>query len=597
MKDLLAIRISNWKKLGQRLGFPAEELSEIEKYAENYSAGSHNSHNYHKAIKQKLFGGWKKKYSLRPTNRAVVQALIDAGEQAAAAAFCSTHGKDYLLFEYVHMCIYSTCTSIKGGRACIIISVMIVKGINFKRCDSAERERLKEPKHKVGVMNMIFHQEAQQEAFTAYLNRQDAEQRLEILIRRTPNLLNCDWRNVLDEMRFNLKDYNFYTQVNLPINHVLYEIAPIFFHGKCMKPRSTLNVQQIIRKINLEISRKALPRSWCLVVFLLHSRGGIISLQQYESLAHDCHVPDDEVYNLLDYVHINLGLILHYKDIPELKDLVICSSSLVIRECLTLFDVILQNSPSVERDGLVAKEIIHTQGNQELLSIILTLLKHYRFMTEMVVANRAYFFIPLLLHEKLLPQRRVDNSTQQVPSPFFICFSSDEVPCGVFYSLYGCLVAEKFQFSENYGRKLMSFIVSSINVVLISHKKSIELKIRADLDRVPSETYDVILNNLIPALETVSGLYDGVSFDFQFPCPGSRFPYRVHKSKPIEKFKLQCCGQPNCRVAIYNYQVQHKVWRGIWIYMKLVSAAACIVILVKLVLIILIVGCSRNYGY
>ena len=84
MRDLIDLRLKDWKKVGRTLGFPESALNEIETCS--------NERDQYNSKKIKLFKEWKVKYARKPMNRTIVQALIDAGEHEAAHIFCQKHG-------------------------------------------------------------------------------------------------------------------------------------------------------------------------------------------------------------------------------------------------------------------------------------------------------------------------------------------------------------------------------------------------------------------------------------------------------------------------------------------------------------------------
>ena len=84
MRDLVNIHHIDWYKVGQKLGISEYDL---EKIKEN------KDHDHYATCKRKMFSKWINQYTDKPTNRTVVQALIDAGQERAADQFCKTHGE------------------------------------------------------------------------------------------------------------------------------------------------------------------------------------------------------------------------------------------------------------------------------------------------------------------------------------------------------------------------------------------------------------------------------------------------------------------------------------------------------------------------
>ena len=92
---MIDLRLSNWKNVGHQLGFPESDLDIIENSCSS-------ERDVYGSTKRKLFCEWKVKYARRPTNRTIVQALVDAGEYKAVEKFCQKHG---MSLESSNLCI------------------------------------------------------------------------------------------------------------------------------------------------------------------------------------------------------------------------------------------------------------------------------------------------------------------------------------------------------------------------------------------------------------------------------------------------------------------------------------------------------------
>ena len=411
--------------------------------------------------------------------------------------------------------------------------------------------------------------------FSEYMNA-DVEFNL-LMEKLQPDLLNCNWNNIIQEIQYNdVVNLNFYPSIDLDgVQPELAEIVPILFRGKSIftkqitqKYSNAKRLKKIFTSsLNHDALKQELPRSWYLVVCILYSRGGIISLQQYEALARECCVPENEIGSLLNYVHTHFGLLLHFADAPGLEDLVICSIKDIFKKCCILIEHIVKLNPLIAQSGLASKStidrIVENAGNLEL-KIALQLLKYHCLVVEPVSKNVAYFFPFLLQNYDARPFDGAISSNDIYPAPLLIRFSTEKFIC-VFHSLHGCL-SQYFQLNDSsYSCNKMSFILDShIKIELFARKNYIEIQIFQDLHSIDSQTLETVISIIVKALQTLAKVYETLDFGFKFYCPGSRQQAQslsnLHFSELTDDSKLRCCNNAPCRQLMFDCQDVHLVW-------------------------------------
>ncbi len=446
------------------------------------------------------------------------------------------------------------------------MTVFLIIGIDQRSCKLAPRDKPKEPVHSLGQLNVMFSGPRMKKIFFDLIGKQDLE--FNILMKKLrPEILNCNWKKIVQEIQYrDLSNFNFYPNTTVEGHSEICEIFPILFRGKTIFTKQLMqncsNPNQLKKIFISSIDNNALtiklPRSWYLVVCILFKHEGIISLEQYKALARECCVPENEICTLLNYIHKHCGLFLHYADAPELKEVVICSSTKIFAKFHILIEHIRQLNPLIHTNGLVSKcmidRIVEGDGNSEL-KIAFQLLKHYRLVVKPMNHNDMYFF-PFLLQDGINTQifsEYVDNS----PAPLLISFPTDQLQC-VFNSLHGYL-SQLFHLSDNNcGRKKMSFVLDSHQIgIFVQSEKIIEVRIYQNVHQINSHTYENLIRILMKAFQILSKTYDNINFPVNFCCPGQT---NLHASELTDDSKLRCLNNPPCRQLTFDCQDIHLVW-------------------------------------
>ena len=70
-----------------------------------------------------------------------------------------------------------------------------------------------------------------------------------------------------------------------------------------------------------------MPQSWLLFHIALRHRyeeDGWCTMEQCVALAAQCNIPEQDVQPILEYIHHHIGNVLHYDDVPDLRNKVFC---------------------------------------------------------------------------------------------------------------------------------------------------------------------------------------------------------------------------------------------------------------------------------
>ena len=154
-----------------------------------------------------------------------------------------------------------------------------------------------------------------------------------------------------------------------------------------------------------------ITNSACELILLLHFSRKILNLSECRSVARYCGVPTGDLPNILKNVHEKLGLILYFREVPKMKNLVICHSRELVTPLESFTVTALNGTQRCPQDPAIVRktgeipqslidELVSREEHTEKLSVscLLELLKHYKFLSEAERANgTAVYFMPCLL--------------------------------------------------------------------------------------------------------------------------------------------------------------------------------------------------------
>ena len=276
-----------------------------------------------------------------------------------------------------------------------------------------------------------------------------------------------------------------------------------------------------------------IPASWLMfriVLHLLHKP--IVTLAQCEAVANRLSMPTP-VKEALWFFHHKVGSLMHYHDIPSMKDIVICDVQVIFDSISELiidtFKISNRTIPTTAVDDFCNKghfSLTHIKDRTEqqrrdglsLLQLV-DLLKHHNVLAEIdqnseCTSQEPKFIIPAVLkcdsEEKLKPHQQLDART------LMISFKCGFVPFGIFCAEIAHLISHqasmrpKWRCCDNDVRKnkVKFNIRGGYCTMLISRPQYLEIQVSKQHQdshcKLPiSEVCFNVLQTIIETLETV----------------------------------------------------------------------------------------------
>ena len=309
-------------------------------------------------------------------------------------------------------------------------------------------------------------------------------------------------------------------------------------------------LQRFLRQITDDrFGSVLLPSSWLFFHLLLRHRyensPGVCTLAECRALARGCGLDEDDVPQVLRYIHQHLGTILFYEQVEGLNELVICDPNVLFKSIYHLVAVSFAgekayhtSADKVRKTGEIPiselQEHIDAQPSSSLLTNdhVFNLLKHFKILTEL---RDGMFFMPCLLQ----PNHSLKLTTEQllglrVP-PLLVCFDGNYIPVGVFSALVVKLTQSSWEPDPEYRyRNYISFLnkdgLSSVELIVFPAYFEFRIPIDNHTEEEPEEIHQFCMEvhkTVVDTLKAVLDLHEhtrNVGFQLGFYCPGSFQP-------------------------------------------------------------------------
>ena len=208
----------------------------------------------------------------------------------------------------------------------------------------------------------------------------------------------------------------------------------------------------------------SVPAAWlALSLSLRLLESSVISFDDCRTFASDCAIDtDEEIKEALWFLHMKLGVIRYFHQIPELSDIVICDPQVLFDKITSLITRTFTfeetqdayTSEEFQQKGIFPARVIDeiSVGSNNLLttSKLITLLKHLRIIAEIYDEQSqgpSRYLIPSVLSHAPRQLNAVPPSTESIP-PLCILFRCGYCPKGIF----GALVADLMNSSTGLHR-------------------------------------------------------------------------------------------------------------------------------------------------
>ena len=304
-----------------------------------------------------------------------------------------------------------------------------------------------------------------------------------------------------------------------------------------------------------------IPASWLMFSIFLRKMGNrTLSLLQCHEIGDRLNVRDTD--EALWFLHHYVGILMHFPDVEEIKDIVICDPQVVFD---SVTDLIL-NSFNFNTVDKLASEHFKTTGQFSLEDVqkiakklkcdilpplkLLRLLEHLNIIAPIrsegsspqsdTYQEEVVYFMPAVLEHATKEELHMEERPTD-PVPLMIHFKCGFVPVGVFCAMIACLVAQEGTLGwilqeprdgHNLFKNKVTFRINgAYNVTLISKPKQYEIHIAriSDTDRALEEiclhvfeTVCDILDQVISKVKykrLVSSCSDQTLYELGFKCP------------------------------------------------------------------------------
>ena len=297
-------------------------------------------------------------------------------------------------------------------------------------------------------------------------------------------------------------------------------------------------LQAFLRQvIDDRFSAVELPSSWLLFHLLLRHRyensPGVCTLAECRALAKGCGLDEDDVPEVLRYIHHHLGTILFYEQVQGLKELVICDPNVLFKSIYHLVAISFGGdrayhtaAAEIRRTGEIPTQVLERISSQPSSSLlrnkhIIELLKHFEILTEI---DGLIYFMPCLLH----PNNSLDLSCEALqavcPPPLLVCFNGNYIPLGVFSALVVKLSKRSWKpdRATRYRNQILFHTDGIFPVELIVHPAYLEFRIRVIKEEEPKEVHQFCKEVHKTVVDTLKSIHTRkTKFQLGFYCPGS----------------------------------------------------------------------------
>ena len=355
-----------------------------------------------------------------------------------------------------------------------------------------------------------------------------------------------------------------------------------------------------IQKDQMKHSFKKLtiPVSWLIFSVCLRKKAvRFTSLQSCLDLAKLLNIPPDEAKLAIWFLHHQAGLLMHFPDLPELRDSVICDLQIVYDSVTHLIvntykcgHVSRAASEAFQQTGQfslqdIREAIIDTSGDFIPLVKLVELLKHLNIIAQIAqttsdssaVKSGIVYFMPCVLPNAPSAELKVSHkssSSKILPFPLMIRFKCGFVPTGVFTAMMANLASQQsLNMIVNGIRKNrveFHFGKAFDTVTLICKAKHYEIHIsRRRTAKTSTHEVCTAVRDLIQCtLENVASRFNytfSLSYQLAFECPLPTHEGGDHlcvvESGDTRPDVMACLHDPK-KIVPVDMEPQHLVWFG-----------------------------------
>ena len=338
-----------------------------------------------------------------------------------------------------------------------------------------------------------------------------------------------------------------------------------------------------------------IPVSWLIFSVCLRKKAvRLTSLQSCLDLAMLLNIPPDEAKLAIWFLHHQAGLLMHFPNLPELCDSVICDLQIVYDSVTHLIfntykfgHVHQAASDRFQQTGEfdlqdIREAIVDTSGDYIPLKKLIELLKHLNIIAQIPYSSsstyaaryRVVYFMPCVLPNAPSAELKVSHKSspgQVQPFPLVIRFKCGFVPTGVFTAMVASLASQPSlkMISNGMRKNRVQFHLGKAfeTVTFICKAKHYEIHIsrRPTAKTLIHEVCPAVRDLIQCTLEMVASRFNcTLSYHFAFECPlpihegGDHFC--VVESGDTCPDVMACLHSKN--IIPVDMEPQHLVWFG-----------------------------------
>ena len=346
-------------------------------------------------------------------------------------------------------------------------------------------------------------------------------------------------------------------------------------------------LQIFIRQvIDDRFSSVQLPSSCLFFHLLLHhhyeNSPGVCKLEDCQALARGCGLDENNVPQVLLYIHRSLGTILFYEDVPGLNELVVCDPNVLFRSISQLVAVSFGGgrthhtlAAEIRKTGEIPERVLERIGTQPSNSLltnedIIKVLQHFKILTELPSDDGMVYFMPCLLQPDYSPELSCEALEALCPPPLLVRFDCNYIPVGVFSALVVNLTRSSWELDQDsrYRNHILfhtddAFPVdglSSVELIVYPAYLEFHSTITSYKEQEPEEIHKFCMKvrkTVVYTLRSILGLHEHTKkakFQLGFYCPGSfhsggqlHFCGCLPRQNHTNDKMIECSKSPHCQ--------------------------------------------------
>ena len=313
-------------------------------------------------------------------------------------------------------------------------------------------------------------------------------------------------------------------------------------------------------------SSSQVPINWLLFQLEVQLTGkDYIERNKCIEIAERCYIKENEINYVLMYFH-ELGILLHYKEVSGLKDIIFCNPQWLFDQLTELIKVKYNPPPLIQKDikkGIFDKQRLFDIYSKRLdikgrlkFENLLELFTHLKIMS--VLPNKPdQYFMPALLNPAPTGISLQDEYGIKVHDAMLIKFKNRYFPRGMFCCLVTDLAQSgwKIQVKHVYKNLIMFQIIPDHYVALFDEITHMAVEIHCKNRTSQHNHYDVC-DNLYRSLKKLCKMFQmECDFRFGFVCRDCKKFAGVKRQYP---FSSNCV----CKECQKSFELSHNqlVW-------------------------------------